>query len=115
VPASAFSLPAGTAVNNQQVATAPAMKELLSLAYPNPFSERLFLDFELENASRSGLVEIYDNIGQLVKRQSVSTFRQGRNSLEISMKEIRLRPHSVYLVTIKIPGAETKRFRVMSR
>jgi lysophospholipase L1-like esterase len=115
VPSSAFGLPAGTAVNSQQVATTPASREPLLMAYPNPFADRILVDFELENTSRSGLVEIYDNIGQLVKRQSINTLRQGRNSLEISMKEISIRPQSIYLVTIKIPGAETKRFRVMSR
>lgn len=116
IPSSAFSLPTTNAAPLQQLVTDQRAEEKISAsAYPNPFSEKIHVDFSLGSSATGAVLEVYDNLGQLVKKQAIGSLRKGNNSLDVSMKDVRLKPQTFYTVSIRVSGVVTKSFRVMSR
>ncbi len=74
-------------------------------AYPNPFAERVSIEFYNEAAGNKVSVDIYDLTGRLVFRRSPGIVPVGMNTLNLNMKDSNFSP-GIYMVKLNINGKD---------
>jgi flagellar hook assembly protein FlgD len=83
----------------------PQVINLLGLPYPNPFGDRVKIDFELKESS-DGNASVYNVRGQKVRSLERNHFSKGKHTLEWDGKDERGKKVSagIYLMRFETRG-----------
>ncbi len=75
--------------------------------YPNPISDKAFLEFEVKNVNASVNLVIVDLLGRMHRNEKLANLRPGANKIEVPFDDIAA---GVYMVTLRSgKSTETKR------
>lgn len=85
---------------------------LKAVAYPNPFTDNINIEFNNSAASNKISADIYDLNGRLIQRHNFNNVLIGRNLLKLTMPSS-VPNTGVYIVTIKINGKIEQTIRML--
>ena len=68
--------------------------------YPNPVTNKATLEFTLNKSSIAGVL-IYDELGRIVKKMKKVEFKQGSNSIQLDVEDLKT---GIYFVSLNIDG-----------
>lgn len=125
VPTSAFSgtAPAGTLINldSSNVSTGNISRSpgqtlqtdtQIGKAYPNPFKENLFIDFNNSASGNIIHVEVYDFSGKFIHNCRVGNMPKGNTTLNLNLASKNLMA-GIYYVRLSINGIPSKMMKVV--
>ena len=81
--------------------------EGLSRVYPNPFVDRVNIEFVNSIANSTVGVDVFDVRGKRVYNQSFAKMPAGRNLMNVNIKGIKL-PAGVYMMKLSVNGVPSK-------
>ncbi len=80
-------------------------------AFPNPSSDKVFLDFALVNAANIN-INVYDNLGRLVAREYQGQIAVGSNQQSINLSQLQA---GIYFLQLQADGASAGTLRVVKK
>ncbi|HYF29554.1 MAG TPA: PA14 domain-containing protein [Chitinophagaceae bacterium] len=86
-----------------EVAVEEELKKVRILAYPNPFTNNLKIDFDNSAASNHVSVDIVDLTGRVIFRRDAGKLPAGMNTLRLDVSNSTFTP-GVYMVRLKVNG-----------
>jgi len=87
----------------QEVTNADELKKVRILAYPNPFTDNVKIDFNNSSAANQVSVDIVDITGRLMFRRDAGRLPAGMNTLRLNVWNSSFTP-GVYFVKLNING-----------
>jgi hypothetical protein len=77
-------------------------------AYPNPFTQSLSIDYQLDKSTKNATIKVLNALGQVVEAQKV-LYTEGSLSVGFGL------PTGVYFVKIEAEGKASKAIRVVKQ
>jgi Secretion system C-terminal sorting domain len=77
-------------------------------AYPNPFSQSLSIDYQLDKSTKNATLSVFNALGQVVDAQK-GLYTEGSLSVGFGL------PTGVYFVKIEAEGQASKAVRVVKQ
>jgi hypothetical protein len=91
-----------------------AEDQLKVIAYPNPFTDNINLEFTNISTSNKITTEVYDVYGRLIVRQDHANLLQGRNLLKIKMPGA-ASANGMFIVTLRINGRVERTIKMLKK